>query len=204
MLSASHLILVFLVALLVFGPEKLPELARTLSKVMGDFNRLTGDFKETIQREMDQIEREVREKNRAKSDALPDSQGAEPAPASESGSAAVSEEASSAGEVANGEAGQDAANTEIAEDSSENLPYDDFYSTYEGMYYDGDMASQPGDEPEPISPETASDQSSDAAPAPADGIFSVPDSDAAANPSSNEDSSASGSEKPVNGHPTAA
>ncbi|HVB32864.1 MAG TPA: twin-arginine translocase TatA/TatE family subunit [Patescibacteria group bacterium] len=66
MLSVPHLIIVFLVALLVFGPEKLPELARTLSKAMAEFHRLTGDFQETVQREMRQLEREALEQGRAK------------------------------------------------------------------------------------------------------------------------------------------
>ena len=67
MLSAPHLILVFLVALLVFGPEKLPELARNLSKWMAEFRRYSGDFQETIQREMRQLEQDAIQHNRSKS-----------------------------------------------------------------------------------------------------------------------------------------
>jgi TatA/E family protein of Tat protein translocase len=61
MLSISHLIIIFLVALIVFGPEKLPELARTLSKAMLEFNRATGGLKQTLQDEMRQLEREIEE-----------------------------------------------------------------------------------------------------------------------------------------------
>ena len=42
MLSIPHLIIIFVVALVVFGPEKLPELARNLGKVMAEFRRATG------------------------------------------------------------------------------------------------------------------------------------------------------------------
>jgi TatA/E family protein of Tat protein translocase len=59
MLSIPHLIIIFLVALIVFGPEKLPELARTLSKAMFEFNRATGGLRETLQNEMQQLEREI-------------------------------------------------------------------------------------------------------------------------------------------------
>ena len=61
MLSISHLIIIFLVALIVFGPEKLPELARTLSKAMFEFNKATGGLKQTLQDEMRQLEREIEE-----------------------------------------------------------------------------------------------------------------------------------------------
>jgi TatA/E family protein of Tat protein translocase len=66
MLSISHLIIIFLVALIVFGPEKLPELARALSKAMFEFNRATGSLKQTLQDEMRQLEREIDEQKGAK------------------------------------------------------------------------------------------------------------------------------------------
>ena len=40
MLSVPHLIIVFVVALVVFGPEKLPELARNAGKFMAEFRRM--------------------------------------------------------------------------------------------------------------------------------------------------------------------
>jgi sec-independent protein translocase protein TatB len=71
MLSISHLILIFIVALIVFGPEKLPELARTLSKAMLEFRRATGGLRETLEQEMRQLEREINEKRPPASPALP-------------------------------------------------------------------------------------------------------------------------------------
>lgn len=59
MLSIPHLIIIFVVALVVFGPEKLPELARTLGKVMGEFRRATGDLRSTFEGHLRDLEREA-------------------------------------------------------------------------------------------------------------------------------------------------
>jgi sec-independent protein translocase protein TatB len=62
MLSLPHLIVLFIVALMVFGPEKLPELARTLGKAMAEFRRMTGDVRRVVEDEMREIERQVEAK----------------------------------------------------------------------------------------------------------------------------------------------
>ncbi|MGP8156168.1 MAG: twin-arginine translocase TatA/TatE family subunit [Candidatus Acidiferrales bacterium] len=59
MLSIPHLIVIFVVALIVFGPEKLPELARNLGKVMGEFKRATGDLRTTFEGHLRDLEREA-------------------------------------------------------------------------------------------------------------------------------------------------
>src|SRR5215469_6043945 len=59
MFSVPHLIIIFVVALVVFGPEKLPELARTFGKVMGEFRRATGDLRSTFEDHMRDLEREA-------------------------------------------------------------------------------------------------------------------------------------------------
>jgi len=51
-LGLPELILIFVVALIVFGPKKLPEIGRTLGKAMGEFKKATDDFKNTIEREV--------------------------------------------------------------------------------------------------------------------------------------------------------
>ena len=58
MLSVPHLIIIFLVALVVFGPQKLPELARNLGKLMAEFRRATGDLRSTFDEQMRELERE--------------------------------------------------------------------------------------------------------------------------------------------------
>jgi Tat protein translocase TatB subunit len=40
----EKLLLLFVVALIVLGPSKLPEAARTLGKVIGEFRRISGGF----------------------------------------------------------------------------------------------------------------------------------------------------------------
>ena len=59
MLSVPHLIIIFVVALVVFGPEKLPELARNLGKVMAEFRRATGDIRSTFEDHLRDLEREA-------------------------------------------------------------------------------------------------------------------------------------------------
>jgi sec-independent protein translocase protein TatA len=51
-LGIPELLLIFIVALIVFGPKKLPEIGRTLGKVIGEFKKATDDFKNTIEREV--------------------------------------------------------------------------------------------------------------------------------------------------------
>ncbi len=58
MLSIPHLIIIFVVALVVFGPEKLPELARNLGKVMAEFKRATGELRGTFEDHLRDLERE--------------------------------------------------------------------------------------------------------------------------------------------------
>lgn len=59
MLSIPHLIIIFMVALVVFGPEKLPELARNLGRLMAEFRRATGDLRSTFDEHMRELEREA-------------------------------------------------------------------------------------------------------------------------------------------------
>jgi TatA/E family protein of Tat protein translocase len=59
MLSIPHLIVIFIVALVVFGPEKLPELARNLGKVMAEFRRHTNDLRSSFEGHLRDLEREA-------------------------------------------------------------------------------------------------------------------------------------------------
>jgi sec-independent protein translocase protein TatB len=60
MLSIPHLVVIFLIALIVLGPEKLPQVARVLGKAMADFRRITTDFRVQIEDEMREMERHTR------------------------------------------------------------------------------------------------------------------------------------------------
>ena len=58
MFSIPHLVIIFVVVLVVFGPEKLPDLARNIGKVLGEFRRATGDLQSTFEGHLREIERE--------------------------------------------------------------------------------------------------------------------------------------------------
>lgn len=51
-LGFQELLLIFAVALIVFGPRKLPEIGRSIGKALGEFRRATEDLKSTIEREV--------------------------------------------------------------------------------------------------------------------------------------------------------
>src|SRR5216683_93220 len=59
MLSIPHMIVVFIVVLVVFGPQKLPELARSLGKLMAEFRKASTDFKSAFEEEMHDLERQA-------------------------------------------------------------------------------------------------------------------------------------------------
>src|SRR5215467_12612607 len=59
MLSIPHMIVVFVVVLVVFGPQKLPELARGLGKLMAEFRKASLDFKTAFEEEMRDLERQA-------------------------------------------------------------------------------------------------------------------------------------------------
>ena len=51
-LGVPELLLIMVVALIVFGPRKLPEIGRTLGKALAEFRKATDDLKNTIEREV--------------------------------------------------------------------------------------------------------------------------------------------------------
>jgi len=61
MFSVPHLVVLFVVVLVFFGPHKLPELARGLGKLMAEFRKASNDFKMAFEEEMRNIERQNRE-----------------------------------------------------------------------------------------------------------------------------------------------
>jgi len=51
-IGTSELLLIGLVALIIFGPRKLPQFARTIGKTMADLRRTGDDFKKTWTQEV--------------------------------------------------------------------------------------------------------------------------------------------------------
>ena len=75
------MIVVFIVVLVVFGPQKLPELARGLGKLMAEFRKASTDFKSAFEEEMREMERQALQAERKKTaEAAAASAAAEPSP----------------------------------------------------------------------------------------------------------------------------
>ena len=58
-IGTSELILIGIVALIIFGPRKLPQMARTIGKTMADFRKTTNEFKSTWEKEVATVETEL-------------------------------------------------------------------------------------------------------------------------------------------------
>jgi len=53
------MIVVFVVVLVLFGPQKLPELAKGLGKLMAEFRKASLDFRSAFEEEMRDLERQA-------------------------------------------------------------------------------------------------------------------------------------------------
>ena len=60
-LGFPELIMIFIIALLVFGPKKLPELGKSLGKGMREFKRATDELKSTWDEQLKEVEKSVEE-----------------------------------------------------------------------------------------------------------------------------------------------
>jgi len=58
-LGTPELIFIFLLALILFGPKKLPEIGRTVGKAISEFRRASNELKATFDREMKTLEAET-------------------------------------------------------------------------------------------------------------------------------------------------
>ncbi|MGA2117427.1 MAG: twin-arginine translocase TatA/TatE family subunit [Bryobacteraceae bacterium] len=57
-LGYPEMIFIFVLALVLFGPKKLPEIGRTVGKAIGEFRRASSELKATFDREMNNLEAE--------------------------------------------------------------------------------------------------------------------------------------------------
>jgi TatA/E family protein of Tat protein translocase len=51
-LGLPEILFILVIALLVFGPRRLPEVGRTLGRAMGEFRRATADLRRSVEVEM--------------------------------------------------------------------------------------------------------------------------------------------------------
>ncbi len=75
-LGMPELLLIMIVALLVFGPKKLPELGKQLGRALGEFKRASNDLKRTLEEEVEKATQVEEASTRA-------SQVSQPPPASQ-------------------------------------------------------------------------------------------------------------------------
>ena len=68
-LGMPEMIFIFLLALVLFGPKKLPELGRQLGKALAEFKKASNEFKSQLEMEMMNIELE--ERSRRQPEPLP-------------------------------------------------------------------------------------------------------------------------------------
>lgn len=59
-LGVPELIFILVLALLIFGPKRLPEIGRTLGKGMAEFRKASNELKRSIETEMSEVESAVR------------------------------------------------------------------------------------------------------------------------------------------------
>jgi sec-independent protein translocase protein TatA len=74
--GVPELIIIFTIALIIFGPRKLPELGKSLGKSLAEFKRASNELKNTLDEEIRMEERRSTERQQPPAIAAP----AEPVP----------------------------------------------------------------------------------------------------------------------------
>jgi Tat protein translocase TatB subunit len=75
--GAGELLVILLIALIVLGPDKLPDAARKMGNVMGELRRMSGGFQQEMRSAMDDLSRAPLES--VKEDPKPESTPNDPA-----------------------------------------------------------------------------------------------------------------------------
>ncbi len=56
-LGIPELLVIFVIALIVFGPKKLPELGKSIGRAMAEFKKASDEFQESVRTEMKEVEK---------------------------------------------------------------------------------------------------------------------------------------------------
>ncbi len=59
-IGVQEMVAVFVIALILFGPKKLPELGRIIGKGLSEFRRAKSELKATFETHLNELERETR------------------------------------------------------------------------------------------------------------------------------------------------
>jgi sec-independent protein translocase protein TatA len=70
-IGMPELIIIFVIALIIFGPRKLPELGRSLGKSINEFKRASNELKNTLDDEIRVEEHRSADRQRAPEPARP-------------------------------------------------------------------------------------------------------------------------------------
>jgi sec-independent protein translocase protein TatA len=65
-LGMPELIVIFVIALIIFGPRKLPELGKSLGKSIAEFKRASNELKSTLEEEIRLEEQKTKQEDAAK------------------------------------------------------------------------------------------------------------------------------------------
>jgi len=65
-LGMPELIVIFVIALIIFGPRKLPELGKSLGKSIAEFKRASNELKSTLEEEIRLEEQKTKQEDVAK------------------------------------------------------------------------------------------------------------------------------------------
>jgi sec-independent protein translocase protein TatA len=76
-IGMPELIIIFVIALIVFGPRKLPQLGKSLGKSLAEFKRASNDLRSTLE---DEIRTEETRKDTTEANDGPSKSATEPAP----------------------------------------------------------------------------------------------------------------------------
>jgi Tat protein translocase TatB subunit len=94
-IGMPELVVILAVALIVLGPQRLPEIARALGKAMAEFRKATSGIRQELENAKDLLEDEVRKASAPPPNPITSSASAEPKTAA--GAAPRSDPSSSAG-----------------------------------------------------------------------------------------------------------
>lgn len=65
-IGMPELVIILVIALIIFGPRKLPELGKSLGKSINEFKKASTELQNTLEREIETEERKDREETAAK------------------------------------------------------------------------------------------------------------------------------------------
>jgi TatA/E family protein of Tat protein translocase len=92
-IGMPELIVIFVIALIIFGPRKLPELGKSLGKSIAEFKRASNELRNTLEEEIRIDEQQQRKAATAEPAPLPAATATTPLTAAPAGTVAANEPA---------------------------------------------------------------------------------------------------------------